>query len=148
MERVSCRAVPFTGRSGACLPCPTPYFGRGDPGVPAELLISCFRKLVARHRRACTGRLLTCRPRCLQYEKVAKCGEGTYGVVFRARDQLTGRSVALKQIRCVAHWQCRGLPGALVEQSDQKTGRPRVGGERQWQGWVCCVLSGRAGVGR
>lgn len=42
----------------------------------------------------------------LQYERVSKIGEGTYGVVYKARDQLTGRLLALKQIRCAAS----GLP--------------------------------------
>jgi hypothetical protein len=34
-----------------------------------------------------------------QYERVGKIGEGTYGVVYKARDHQTGRMLALKQIR-------------------------------------------------
>jgi serine/threonine protein kinase len=34
-----------------------------------------------------------------RYEKLNKIGEGTYGVVHRARDRETGRVVALKKIR-------------------------------------------------
>lgn len=35
----------------------------------------------------------------IKYEKVAKIGEGTYGVVFQAKDNSTGELVALKRIR-------------------------------------------------
>lgn len=34
-----------------------------------------------------------------RYQKVDKLGEGTYGVVFRCRDKVTGEVVALKKIR-------------------------------------------------
>ncbi|URE03326.1 BRCA2, helical [Musa troglodytarum] len=34
-----------------------------------------------------------------QYEKVEKIGEGTYGVVYKARDRLTIETIALKKIR-------------------------------------------------
>ena len=34
-----------------------------------------------------------------RYQKVDKLGEGTYGVVFRCRDKVTGELVALKKIR-------------------------------------------------
>ncbi len=39
--------------------------------------------------------------RCLsgQYEKVEKIGEGTYGMVYRAQDRVTNKTVALKKIR-------------------------------------------------
>lgn len=33
------------------------------------------------------------------FQKVEKIGEGTYGVVYKARDKLTGNMVALKKIR-------------------------------------------------
>ncbi|KAL9320577.1 hypothetical protein ACSQ67_012416 [Phaseolus vulgaris] len=35
----------------------------------------------------------------LQYEKVEKIGEGTYGVVYKARDRVTNETIALKKIR-------------------------------------------------
>lgn len=34
-----------------------------------------------------------------RYEKLSRIGEGTYGVVYRARDKDTGEIVALKRIR-------------------------------------------------
>ncbi|KAH9276564.1 cyclin-dependent kinase A-1 [Batrachochytrium salamandrivorans] len=33
------------------------------------------------------------------YEKMEKIGEGTYGVVYKAKDKITGDTVALKKIR-------------------------------------------------
>ncbi|CAK0782912.1 hypothetical protein CVIRNUC_006107 [Coccomyxa viridis] len=33
------------------------------------------------------------------YEKISRIGEGTYGVVYKARDRTTGEVVALKQVR-------------------------------------------------
>jgi len=33
-----------------------------------------------------------------KYQKIEKIGEGTYGVVYKARNRLTGGHVALKKI--------------------------------------------------
>lgn len=34
-----------------------------------------------------------------KYQKISKIGEGTYGVVYKARDKLTNEVVAIKNIR-------------------------------------------------
>ena len=34
-----------------------------------------------------------------KYERLERIGEGTYGVVFKARDSVNKRSVALKKIK-------------------------------------------------
>ena len=36
-----------------------------------------------------------------RYEKLGRLGEGTYGIVYKARDQKTDKIVALK--RCIPH---------------------------------------------
>ena len=33
------------------------------------------------------------------FQKIEKIGEGTYGVVYKAKDRLSGKMVALKKIR-------------------------------------------------
>ena len=34
-----------------------------------------------------------------KYEKIEKIGEGTYGVVYKAKDRVTGEILALKKIQ-------------------------------------------------
>ncbi|CAF9917332.1 MAG: Cyclin-dependent kinase 10 [Alectoria fallacina] len=44
------------------------------------------------------------------YEKLNQLGEGTYGVVYRARDRQTSKVVALKQVRISAEERQNGVP--------------------------------------
>eukprot|EP00270_Netrium_digitus_P013155 TRINITY_DN4347_c0_g1_i3.p1 TRINITY_DN4347_c0_g1~~TRINITY_DN4347_c0_g1_i3.p1 ORF type:complete len:303 (-),score=83.79 TRINITY_DN4347_c0_g1_i3:201-1109(-) len=48
------------------------------------------------------------------YEKVEKIGEGTYGVVYRARDKLTNETIALKKIRLEA--EDEGVPSTAIRE--------------------------------
>jgi serine/threonine protein kinase len=51
------------------------------------------------------------------FEKIHKIDEGTYGVVYKARDTTTGDIVALKQVRTAArpiHPQTRGAAPPVV----------------------------------
>lgn len=50
----------------------------------------------------------------LQYEKVEKIGEGTYGVVYRARDRITGQIIALKKIRLEQEEE--GVPSTAIRE--------------------------------
>lgn len=45
-----------------------------------------------------------------RYQTLGRIGEGTYGVVFKAKDKVSQRVLALKQIR----WRGGGGQGALV----------------------------------
>ncbi|CAK9229653.1 unnamed protein product [Sphagnum troendelagicum] len=48
------------------------------------------------------------------YEKVEKIGEGTYGVVYRARDRVTNETVALKKIRL--EQEDEGVPSTAIRE--------------------------------
>ncbi|EDO41403.1 predicted protein [Nematostella vectensis] len=48
------------------------------------------------------------------FEKVEKIGEGTYGVVYKARDKTTGRMVALKKIRLDT--ESEGVPSTAIRE--------------------------------
>ncbi|CAK9877920.1 unnamed protein product [Sphagnum jensenii] len=50
----------------------------------------------------------------LRYEKVEKIGEGTYGVVYRARDRVTNETVALKKIRL--EQEDEGVPSTAIRE--------------------------------
>jgi len=39
------------------------------------------------------------KPTMENFQKIEKIGEGTYGVVYKARDKTSGKIVALKKIR-------------------------------------------------
>ncbi|KAI0500874.1 hypothetical protein KFK09_019092 [Dendrobium nobile] len=49
-----------------------------------------------------------------QYEKVEKIGEGTYGVVYKARDKLTNETIALKKIRL--EQEDEGVPSTAIRE--------------------------------
>ena len=49
-----------------------------------------------------------------KYEKVEKVGEGTYGVVYKAQNRLTGELVALKKIRLEA--EDEGIPSTAIRE--------------------------------
>eukprot|EP00808_Paulinella_micropora_P005452 g18794.t1 len=49
-----------------------------------------------------------------RYYKLEKIGEGTYGVVYKARDQMTGDIIALKKIRLEA--EDEGVPSTAIRE--------------------------------
>nr|XP_018680692.1 PREDICTED: cell division control protein 2 homolog isoform X1 [Musa acuminata subsp. malaccensis] len=49
-----------------------------------------------------------------QYEKVEKIGEGTYGVVYKARDRQTNEMIAIKKIRIKEEGE--GIPGFVIRE--------------------------------
>ena len=49
-----------------------------------------------------------------KYEKIEKVGEGTYGVVHKAKDITTGNFVALKRIRLQA--EDEGIPSTAIRE--------------------------------
>jgi len=49
-----------------------------------------------------------------RYSKIEKVGEGTYGVVYKARDTGTGQVVALKKIRLEA--EDEGVPSTAIRE--------------------------------
>lgn len=48
------------------------------------------------------------------YQKIEKIGEGTYGVVYKARDRATGQIVALKKIRLESEEE--GVPSTAIRE--------------------------------
>jgi len=56
----------------------------------------------------------TCTYLALQYEKIERVGEGTYGVVYKARDRRTNMIVALKKIRLEQEEE--GVPSTAIRE--------------------------------
>ncbi len=48
------------------------------------------------------------------YEKIEKIGEGTYGVVYKARNRKTGKFAALKKIRLDS--EDEGVPSTAIRE--------------------------------
>ena len=49
-----------------------------------------------------------------KYDKREKIGEGTYGVVYKARERATGELIALKKIRLDA--EDEGVPSTAIRE--------------------------------
>eukprot|EP00947_MAST-08B_sp_MAST-8B-sp1_P000814 g814.t1 len=49
-----------------------------------------------------------------RYQKLEKIGEGTYGVVYKAKDRITGEVIALKKIRLEA--EDEGIPSTAIRE--------------------------------
>ncbi|KAH6558927.1 hypothetical protein KP509_1Z037600 [Ceratopteris richardii] len=49
-----------------------------------------------------------------QYQKVEKIGEGTYGVVYKAKDRVTNETIALKKIRL--EQEDEGVPSTAIRE--------------------------------
>lgn len=49
-----------------------------------------------------------------QYQKVEKIGEGTYGVVYKAKDKVTNETIALKKIRL--EQEDEGVPSTAIRE--------------------------------
>ena len=64
--------------------------------------------------KAESGQQVTVRSTTDDYIKVEKIGEGTYGVVYKAKDKRTGEFVAMKKIRLEADEE--GIPSTAIRE--------------------------------
>jgi serine/threonine protein kinase len=60
------------------------------------------------------ARAVLLRARVCRYTNVTQIGEGTYGVVYKARERKTGELVALKQIRLAD--EDEGVPSTAIRE--------------------------------
>ncbi|KAL9594816.1 MAG: hypothetical protein Q9179_005233 [Wetmoreana sp. 5 TL-2023] len=72
-----------------------PFQWRSITGSPLELRLQDFRGTCASVE---------------DYDRLNQLGEGTYGVVFRAREHISSKIVALKQIRIPPDDRQNGVP--------------------------------------
>lgn len=49
-----------------------------------------------------------------KFQKIEKIGEGTYGVVYKAKDKATGKHIALKKIRLET--ESEGVPSTAIRE--------------------------------
>ena len=49
-----------------------------------------------------------------RYQKLEKIGEGTYGIVYKAKDKLSNQIIALKRIRLEA--EAEGIPSTAIRE--------------------------------
>lgn len=49
-----------------------------------------------------------------RYQKLERIGEGTYGIVYKAKDRKSGKIVALKRIRLEA--EDEGIPSTAIRE--------------------------------
>ncbi|XP_038971828.1 uncharacterized protein LOC103698836 [Phoenix dactylifera] len=68
-----------------------------------------------------------------QYEKVEKIGEGTYRVVYKARDRPTNEMIALKKIRL--EQEDEGVPSTAIREIFLHPGVSGVKSLRAWLLW-------------
>ena len=74
-----------------------------------------------------------------RYHKLDKIGEGTYGVVYKAKDKATGEIMALKKIRLDA--EDEGIPSTAIREISllKELAHPNIvrcvccGGRRVWR---------------
>ena len=66
------------------------------------------------HSSFVAGRNVSIRSCPPQYEKVEKIGEGTYGVVYKAKDRYTNETIALKKIRL--EQEDEGVPSTAIRE--------------------------------